>query len=310
MMSNATKGRRSRGGASGASDGQGRQTRGAPRVDAGAVFSPTFTSKRGEVDPFRAMLLKLRARYEPSSMSPPENGRFRVRGEVLPHGENYFTVEMGCIVKGVINMPWGEYPSSELEIRWGSKLELARLVLLAVNRSQDRIGKETSPESALRIKAERPDLWKILTMSAKDYKSLPREDREQGILPVRGQPKKAVPQSSGFYSSSSEKAKREMETISRERARNSLNRRSWSDEVDEDIPLPHPGQTQAPPSQQRAGSDSRVPPPSSSAGRPAEGFSRQAPPASTFSGEPEMGRRMKSPTPGGGTRVPPPSSMN
>jgi hypothetical protein len=226
-------------------------------------FNP-FAGKPAK-DPFKSKLLELTARYKPLCGDVPEGHRFRVRGEILSDREDYFTVEFHCVMPGVINLPWAEYSSAELLIRHGPALELAEQVQKAVRRCPDRMGREITVSQAANLRVSRPDVWKRLTMSSKDYKSLPKEERTSR----QGDPDERVPlprpRGEGHYERRAEEARQVMDREVRNRAsavrpaEASPDRLSWSDEVDEEIPLPsRPVRAPAPFTEQRAGPSSQA----------------------------------------------------
>jgi len=270
-----------------------------------------FSSQKPEKDAFRSKLRELAEVYKPlCNVEPTGAQRFRVRGEILPHGEDYFTIEFGCKVDQIIDLPWGEYPSMELQIRYGSAIELTKLVQIAVRRS-DRIGRESlSVAEALRLKRSDPHLWGRLMMSAKDFKNLPRVERDAGAVAVP-----AAAPGRTFYQDQANVAMQQMQTSARNsqrqesRVRDSISlepvprdpSRRWSDDIEdeEESSSSPPKLTKAPFTEQRAGSSlGKSGKGSLSESRPMDEGGRNRPPVPTTS----------SSTPG--RRVVPPSTTN
>jgi len=282
-MSNARENsRRSRGGTAARTGGRP-QTNTAPSATPPAG-NPAGASPyvRKEKDGLRSRLRSLRERYEPLCSPPPVGKRFRVRAEILPDGEDLFTVELHCQLEGVINLPWAEYTSADLQIRYGSELELYESVQKAIRRAPERVGREISAYDALEAKRDHPKtIWARLLMSSKEYKNLPREEREAGV----GRPQPAM-SSGGYHQTRSDEARASMErTFRRSQVPpEDPKRRSWSDEVEDEIPLPPAsGKTRA----DAPFTEQRVPVPSSS-GRD---HSRLGEPGrkSSVTGQPQLG---------------------
>lgn len=85
------------------------------------------------------------------------------------------TVEMGCHVPGVITLDWSEYGSADLEIRYGSQLELASKLKSMVRRSSDRLGYQLDIQSAQAILGTPAE--RRLLMSNSEFSRLPAAER-------------------------------------------------------------------------------------------------------------------------------------
>lgn len=142
----------------------------APVAPMGAAFS------RREKDDLRSKIVRIKNRYADLCDDPGLTGnRFRVRAEILPGGEDYMTVEMGCHIQGVIALDWSEYGSADLEIRFGSQLELARKLKTMVRRSSDRLGYPLDIPSAQAILGTPAE--SRLLMSNSEFSRLPAAER-------------------------------------------------------------------------------------------------------------------------------------
>jgi hypothetical protein len=147
-----------------------------PRAAAPSNLAPMGAAfSRPAKDDMRSRIIKLTERYR-SVCDESDSHRFRVRAEVLFSGEEYFTVDFGCSINGLIDVPWKEYPSTELEIQFGRKIERAQHILTAVRRAPDRIGRAISVSHALSM--EKSGVFQILLKSSKDYKSISQETRD------------------------------------------------------------------------------------------------------------------------------------
>jgi len=288
-------------------------------------------------DEFRTRILDLTRRYEPLCSEIPDGKRFRVRGEILSEKEDYFTVEFHCKIPGIINLEWAEYSSADLEFRFGTQIKLVELVLTAIRRSPERLGYELTYSTALLVKKEKSADWNRLMMPSKGYKALPREDRaqpaaKQASPPVQG--KKS--DSRSYYSNRDEEARLAMERdllarrdredrerrdhedrarrqddLAREKKRDALashtrgsapamdvpDRRSWSEQVDEEIPHHYEPRDRGVSLQDPAG-DRVAPLPSSYTGGSSSREERTAPAPTTVGEE----RRAPAPTIVGGSR--------
>jgi len=261
-------------------------------------------------DTIKSHLMSLRNRYEDICDAPDAHGnRFRVRAEILLSGEEYYTVEIGCVVQGVLNLPWAEYGSADLEIRFGSQIDRARSIKTMVRRSSDRLGREINIADALLL--EGTDASRRLLMSNKEYSKLPAAERLGAKLP----------QSSagvlGFNAQRAVNASAQMQ----QQLHHSLNQQggvplnppdvpghqNWAEETSAQATLRQSAAAPPPPTQQRGGQASgdahastthvpvpsgperRAPLPSSSGGRnnpspPGNPGGRVAPPPSTAHG--------------------------
>jgi len=245
-MSNARSlpSRRGRGSAAAERPRGGAPRTGFPVQQPAVTTAGLFSFPRKEKDSFRSKLRELTDRYRPICSEPPSGQRFRVRGEILPDGEDYFTVEFHCKMEGVIDLPWAEYSSADLQIRYGSALGLVRQVHTAVRRAPERLGIDINVYTALKMRGK--PSWDRLQMSSKDFKALPREERERVVQVETPKPRTQGSSSKGFYEARAASAKSEMEAEASRPTEHSRvesfgsdhSRESWSDQVEREIPLP------------------------------------------------------------------------
>jgi hypothetical protein len=114
------------------------------------------------------------------------------------------TVEMGCHIEGVIALAWAEYGSAELEIRYGSQIELASKLKSMVRRSTDRLGYQLDIQGAralLGTPAERR-----LLMSNSEFSRLPAAERLAGRQRAAPQPVVQAQHAPGYYARSADAA--------------------------------------------------------------------------------------------------------
>jgi hypothetical protein len=216
----------------------------------------------------RSRIVKLSETYRGVCDEPVGNHRFRVRAEVLLSGEEYYTIEFGCVIENLVQVPWGEYSSADLEIKFGAQVERAKHLKTMVRRSSDRLGRKISFQEALRL--EGSDIGKNLLLSNKDYSNLSREARDsikesQAVVnPPAAQNRgsegsKSLP----YYEARAAEAKLQMQ---KEASKPPSPTKRWSDspdssggEEEEDnpslvsketsgavhrtVPVPHPGKT-------------------------------------------------------------------
>jgi hypothetical protein len=168
---------------------------------------------RKEKDDLRSKIMKAKSRYE-DLCDVVDGQRFRVRAEILDNSEDYITVQMGCNLPGVVTLPWAEYSSADLEIRYGSSLDLARKVKMMIRRSVERLAITLDVQSALQLRGT--DAEKRLLMSSKEWKSLKERQPVQPVQPTRsvagplyagGPPATGGP---GYYANASAAASEEM----------------------------------------------------------------------------------------------------
>jgi len=296
-MSNAgSKNQRTRGHA------PGKPKKGSPSLTKGVNPYPILKKDK---DDLRSKILKLTEKYKSLCSSPPEGKRFRVRAEILLSGEEYLTVEMSCQVANVIQLPWAEYGSAELEIRYGSQLERLRTVLMMVRRAPGRLGKiGYNLTDAVRDLGTPTEKW--LSLSGKDYDKKSSEERKAWGSAVR-------PQSTKLSSDTPNKVppsynKMREDNAAKEMAYQlKLGQRDWSGEDEDRVPSSiAQGNSVGPHSEKRPlsslgnGVEARLPPrASSSAG--------EAPPRPTTSGQE---RRVPPPSSSAnsGRRAPPPAT--
>jgi len=181
-------------------------------------------------DDMRSRIIKLNERYRSACDEPTASHRFRVRGELLITGEEFFTVEIGCKLGNDYIVPWGEYNSIQLEVDFGRKIEHVKNVRTAIRRSPDRLGRALSLREALSM--EGSDEWRKLLMSNKDFGGLKREVREK-LKGLASSPlvnnKVSAP---SYYERSSSVAKQQME-----HERNSSlhsRKKSWDEQVSDE----------------------------------------------------------------------------
>lgn len=168
-------------------------------------------------DDMRSRIIKLTQRYRGSATEDSSNV-FRVRAEILYSGEEYYTVNFGCSIgNGLISVPWKEYPSAELEIKFGKVIERADAVQTAVRRSSDRLGRELTAEEAVSL--EGTEIFRFLLKSSKDFKSLPLQVRESFRI-AEDKPAPRMEPVTGA-------AKRQLEDVLQLRKRENLN---WAKE--------------------------------------------------------------------------------
>lgn len=113
------------------------------------------------------------------------------------------TVEMGCHIPGVIALDWSEYGSADLEIRFGSQLELARKLKTMVRRSSDRLGDPLDIPSAQAILGTPAE--SRLLMSNTEFSRLPAAERLANRPQVGRQPA-PVQAAPSFYARQAEAA--------------------------------------------------------------------------------------------------------
>lgn len=240
---------------------------------AGPINMGSNPYPKKDKDDIRSKILRLREKYSSLCGDAPEGHRFRVRAEILPNGEDYMTVEMGCHVDGYLTIPWAEYASTDLEIRFGSQLERISSVQIMVRRSPDRLGYALSIPQALRIPKDSADYRRLL-LSNKEFSRLPAQERS-----VRNVAPSVPPPPPSYYERESERARSEMNRLASDyhastgapipeesrrpphpsgegpRTRNESTRpRSWSDEMDEEASsTAAQSRTPAPILEQRAG---------------------------------------------------------
>jgi len=136
---------------------------------------PAFTRVKAEVDVVAAKLRRLRALYEGSATSPPEGMRFRVVAELLSTGEIAYLITIGCEIPGVVSLPWAEYSSVDLELRFKSLLNLSSEIQTAVRRAPDRLGRVIDPSEASRMRGTKE--WDTLLLSGSSYGKVPAAAR-------------------------------------------------------------------------------------------------------------------------------------
>jgi len=302
MMSNARHKTRAQEGANPPKQAKAKQA--SPSAPMGAIFGAKRTQ-----DDLRSKLRKFTESYKDLCDAATGDNRFRVRAEILPNSEEYITIEMGCNVPGIIEMPWKERSSSDVEIRYGSQLERYRNVLMIIRRSNDRLGYQLDTRGAVGILGT--DAAKRLLMSNKDFNKLPRDQRDprEGGVPLLASRREAPTSfrdsnyrgnsgSSNYYQRASAEAAEAMAAQAASR-----HPRRWSDEMDEVDPRPGLQETsrqsaaRAPILEQRAGTSSAAATPSSKARRD----SSEEPPQ-------ERVRAVPAPTTDGVRKAPPPSS--
>jgi hypothetical protein len=175
----------------------------------GGPQGPQWPFPRKEKDDLRTKIIKAKSRYEELCDSA-DNQRFRVRAEILDNSEDYITVQMGCNMRGVITLPWAEYSSADLEIRFGSQLDLVRKVKMMMRRSVERLGYSLGIQDALDMRGT-ADADQLL-MSNKEWKAL----SEQPVAPAIRVQRPVAPQvpppsgGTGYYAQSSAEASRVM----------------------------------------------------------------------------------------------------
>jgi hypothetical protein len=125
-------------------------------------------------DDLRSKLLKYKGLYE-SLATVSDSHRFRVIAEVLPSGEDYIQISFGCVIPGVLEIPWREYPATGLEVTYGPKLAMAQRVMTMSRRSLDRLGVSYTPAQALGL--DGTEDGKYLLMSNSEYGKLSASTR-------------------------------------------------------------------------------------------------------------------------------------
>jgi len=251
--------------------------------------------------------MKAKARYEPLC-DAADGQRFRVRAEILDNSEDYITVQMGCYLEGVVNLPWAEYSSADLEIRYGSQLDLARKIRTMVRRSLERLGFELDARTAMQYRGTAEETQ--LLMSNKEWKSLLERQPAKPVRSTRPNPPgpmAPVPAPKapvGYYDQQSADASRLMEEQFRKLFPGDNPIVPWGDSESVTDSIPQASAQVPPPSQQRG---TRTPTDAAhgrSSSSAAGGGAYHAPPPS----DPGMTPRVPAPKGPGPVNIPAPTT--